>query len=197
MDLLSYQRTIFGFHGCDRRVADSVLAGKAKLTASSNAYDWLGTGIYFWEHGPARAQEWAEAQARRKGSKIKHPAVLGAVIQLGNCFDLLDVRFTKILAVYARSLELELLATGKSLPENRTTGGRDYDWLKRHRDCYVLNYSIPELQRAENCTFQTVRGVFQEGELAFKGAGIKLKSHIQVAVRDPRAIVGYFRPGGL
>ena len=57
MDLLSYQRTIFGFHGCDRRVADSVLAGKAKLTASSNAYDWLGTGIYFWEHGPARAQE--------------------------------------------------------------------------------------------------------------------------------------------
>ncbi len=69
MDLLSYQRIIFGYHGCDSRVADSVLLGKTKLVASENAYDWLGSGIYFWEHGPARALEWAEAQARRKGSK--------------------------------------------------------------------------------------------------------------------------------
>ena len=53
MDLLSYQRTVFGFHGCESRVADAVLAGKAKLLASENTYDWLGSGIYFWEHGPA------------------------------------------------------------------------------------------------------------------------------------------------
>ena len=116
MDLLSYQRTIFGFHGCDRRVADSVLAGKAKLTASSNAYDWLGTGIYFWEHGPARALEWADTQARRKRGGIKRPAVLGAVIQLGNCFDLLDIRFTTELATAASVLAQELAAQGKSLP---------------------------------------------------------------------------------
>ena len=35
MDLLSYQRTIFGYHGCDSRVANSVLEGKAKLIACS------------------------------------------------------------------------------------------------------------------------------------------------------------------
>jgi hypothetical protein len=52
MDLLSYQRTVFGFHGCDKRVADAVLTGKTKLSASENAYDWLARGIYFWEHGP-------------------------------------------------------------------------------------------------------------------------------------------------
>lgn len=194
MDLLSYQRTIFGFHGCDRRVADSVLAGKAKLTASSNAYDWLGTGIYFWEHGPARAREWAKAQARRKGSKIKRPAVLGAVIQLGNCFDLLDVRLTTELATVARVLSHELAAQGRSLPENESASPQDYDWLKRHRDCFVLNYSIPIISDVYRSPFHTVRGVFQEGEPAFEGAGVKLKSHIQVAVRDPRAIVGYFRP---
>ena len=39
MDILSYQRTVFGFHGCDKRVADSVLTGKTKLSASENAYD--------------------------------------------------------------------------------------------------------------------------------------------------------------
>ena len=89
MDLLSYQRTVFAFHGCDQRVADAVLSGKEKLAASENTYDWLGHGIYFWEHGPARAFDWAQQQSRRKRSKIRKPAILGAVISLGNCFDLL------------------------------------------------------------------------------------------------------------
>ena len=194
MDLLSYQRTVFGFHGCDSRVADAVLAGKAKLLASENTYDWLGSGIYFWEHGPARAYEWAEQQARRKGTKVKRPAVLGAVIQLGHCFDLLDVRFTKELAGTATELERRLKLRGQQLPQNQASGDGDFDWLKRHRDSIVINLAVPTIGRQYGITFQTVRGVFQEGEPAFTGAGIKLKSHIQIAVRDPHAIVGYFRP---
>lgn len=87
MDLLSYQRTVFAFHGCDRRLRDAVLTGKKRLNASLNTYDWLGSGIYFWEHGPMRALEWAMQQSKRKGAKIKEPAVVGAIIQLGNCFD--------------------------------------------------------------------------------------------------------------
>ena len=195
MDLLSYQRTIFGFHGCDSRLASAVLAGRSRLLTSSNTCDWLGHGICFWEHGPARAFEWAGQQARRKGSNIKRPAVIGAVIQLGNCFDLLDVRFTKELSLHAAEVQDELLAAGRALPRNETTGTGDFDWLRRHRDCFVLNAVIPRLERVHNCTFHSVRGVFQEGEPAFDGAGIKLKSHIQIAVRDPRALIGYFRPG--
>ena len=194
MDLLSYQRTIFGYHGCDSRVADAVLAGKAKLLASENTYDWLGHGIYFWEHGPARAFEWAEQQSRRKGSKIKRPSVIGAVIQLGNCFDLLDVRFTKELSLHATDIAQALQAEDRDLPHNETIGKGDFDWLRRHRDCFVLNAAIPRLEAVFDCTFHSVRGVFQEGEPAFIGAGIKLKSHIQIAVRDPRALIGYFRP---
>ena len=194
MDLLSYQRTIFGFHGCDSRVASAVLAGKSRLLASENTYDWLGHGIYFWEHGPSRAFEWAAQQARRKGSNIKRPAVIGAVIQLGSCFDLLDVRFTRELSLHAADLEKEFLAAGRSLPGNETSGTGDFDWLRRHRDCFVLNSVIPQMEKLHGCTFHSVRGVFQEGEPAFNGAGIKLKSHIQIAVRDPRALIGYFRP---
>ena len=194
MDLLSYQRIIFGYHGCDSRVADAVLAGKSKLVASENAYDWLGSGIYFWEHGPARAMEWAEQQSKRKGSKIKRPSVVGAIIQLGNCFDLLDIRFTRELSTAAHRLEQRLIAQGKALPENQPAGTRDFDWLRRDRDCFVLNSVIPVAEKLVGIPFQTVRGVFQEGDPAFRGAGIKLKSHIQIAVRDCRAIVGYFRP---
>ena len=59
----------------------------------------------------------------------------------------------------------------------------------------LLTYAvIPDMERINDCTFHSVRGVFQEGEPAFNGAGIKLKSHIQIAVRDPRALIGYFRP---
>jgi hypothetical protein len=197
MDLLSYQRTVFGFHGCDRRVAEDVLGGKRKLTASLNTYDWLGMGIYFWEHGPRRALEWATQQSKRKGSKIKHPAVLGAVIQLGNCFDLLDVQFTGMLAEAAVELEQALASEGASLPVNQSVGRHDFDWLRRDRDCFVLNQTIPAVEARGDCEFHSVRGVFQEGEPAFKGAGIKLRSHIQIAVRDPKAIIGYFRPEGM
>ena len=194
MDLLSYQRIIFGYHGCDQRVAEDVLLGRSALTASENSYDWLGSGIYFWEHGPARALEWAHQQSQQKRSKIKKPAVLGAVIQLGNCFDLLDVRFTVELARFAHILSTELTSRGQALPTNQTTRTGDYDWLKRHRDCFVLNSTIPAVEASWECDFDSVRGVFQEGQPAFDGAGIKLKSHIQIAIRDPRAIIGYFHP---
>src|SRR5262245_6700599 len=93
----TYERVVVGFHGCDAEVARKVLAGKALLKLSANLYDWLGGGIYFWEHGPARAYEWALEQARLRGDRIREPAVLGARINLGVCLDLLDTANTKIL----------------------------------------------------------------------------------------------------
>jgi len=45
-----------GFHGCDRKVGEKILAGPQKhLKVSTNPYDWLGSGAYFWENDPARA----------------------------------------------------------------------------------------------------------------------------------------------
>jgi hypothetical protein len=37
--------------------------------------------------------KWAKDQQRRK--KLAKPAVVGALIELGNCFDLMDTRFTE------------------------------------------------------------------------------------------------------
>ena len=91
-------------------------------------------------------------------------------------------------------MERRLAVQRIQLPENESASTGDFDWLKRHRDCFVLNATIPGLGEAIGRPFHTVRGVFQEGETAFTGAGIKLKSHIQIAVRDSRAIIGCFRP---
>jgi len=103
MDLLSYQRTVLAFHDCDRRLRDTVLTGKKKLNASLNAYYWLGSGIYFWEHGPIRALEWAMQQSKRNGTKIKEHAVVGAIIQLSDCFDLLDIGYPPALPIHLMS----------------------------------------------------------------------------------------------
>ena len=57
---------IIGFHGCDQTVVDKVLAGEENLLASTNDYDWLGNGIYFWENNETRALQWALDLANRK-----------------------------------------------------------------------------------------------------------------------------------
>jgi hypothetical protein len=42
--------------------------------------------------------------------------------------------------------------------------------------------------------FDTVRGMFREGGEVYPGAGFHEKTHVQIAVRDQRCIIGYFRP---
>ena len=81
---------VVGFHGCDKSVVDAVIAGKTELLASANDYDWLGSGIYFWENNEDRAWQWAKQLSTRKSSSVKEPAVIGAIIDLGYCLDLTD-----------------------------------------------------------------------------------------------------------
>lgn len=41
--------------------------------------------------------------------------------------------------------------------------------------------------------FDTVRGLFPEGEPAYEGGGILTKTHTQLAVRTPECVIGVFR----
>ncbi|MCW1915907.1 hypothetical protein OJ996_20130 [Luteolibacter sp. GHJ8] len=189
MNLAAYQRLIVGYHGCDASVAKKAIEKGEALLPSEKDYDWLGSEIYFWEHGPDRALAWAKQRCSQ--GKLKNPAVVGALIQLGNCFDLLDTRYTGILAPAFEELQKRLKFDGRDLPRNH--GGDDL--LRRDRDCMLLNWLLPQLEKeAGSQRFQTVRGMFQEGGAAFEGSGIRFKSHIQIAVRDPSCIIGYFRP---
>jgi hypothetical protein len=83
---------------------------------------------------------------------------------------------------------------GAAVPQNEPAHGRDRDLVRRKLDCAMLNWAIPEIEKALRVRFQTVRGVFQEGIPACPGSGIYKKSHIQVVVRDSGCILGYFLP---
>ena len=57
---------VLGFHGCDKEVGLGVLNGRIQLKPSNNEWDWLGEGIYFWEHNPLRGLEYAIEIANKK-----------------------------------------------------------------------------------------------------------------------------------
>lgn len=186
---------VLGYHGCDRAVGEAVLTGKSDLKASQNSYDWLGHGVYFWEHNPTRAIEWASllrAKPRKGRRRIKEPMAIGAVIDLGFCLNLLDAQFLSQLPIAFKKLQDFHSSVGEPLPKNRTMGGSK-DLLLRHLDCAVIE-TLHQLRVDEKKpAFDTARGVFVEGEAIFPGAAIQKFNHIQVCVRNPACIKGYFR----
>lgn len=182
---MRYDRTVIAYHGCDAAVADKLLAG-APFEPSQNDFDWLGEGIYFWEYGADRALRFASFQQDQ--GKVTTPAVIGAIVQLGRCFDLMDTRFTSLLPDAYEMCRQAYATAGKSLPVNL---GKTPDKKLRRLDCAVLNLY---LQQRGDEAFQSVRGAFEEGEPAFDGSMIRRETHIQIAVRDPRCILGVFRP---
>lgn len=189
---------IMGFHGCDTVTYEKVLYRHEKLMASHNAYDWLDGGIYFWENSLARAEEWAASYCKRYNKKHpekepKKPAVIGAVISLGHCLDLADYGSSDILKNGYEILKLELSLCGKSLPVNRDVTGTG-DFLLRNLDCAVIERIHQYNREMGRKGYDSVRGVFIEGNPVFEGSGIKEKTHIQLCIVNPNCIKGYFKP---
>ena len=64
----------------------------------------------------------------------------------------------------------------------------------RYLDCAVIE-TLHGLRRQEReKPFDTVRGFFPEGRELYSGAGFRELDHIQICVRSPKQIIGYFLP---
>ncbi len=195
---------IIGFHGCDKDVCDNLLNQPNNIKKSEKPYDWLGHGIYFWENNYDRALQWAEEKQKR--GEIKEASVIGAVLTLDICFDLLESKFTKMAADYYGLMAATYNAVGKEMPKNRDAKADVYhDKILRELDCSVIeymHYSIEEQIKKDISAkgfstykkFDSARGVFTEGGPAYDGAGIQLKSHIQICIRNTNCIKGFFLP---
>ena len=178
---------VLGFHGCDISTHEKVLKGGEELNYSTNTYDWLGHGIYFWEQSPQRALEYATLlmhHPERSKTKIETPSVVGAIIDLGNCLNLLD---SLCISVVKTAYEAYLSVTPhEEIPQNK--GGNDL--LKRYLDCAVIQF----LHGTTNNKYETVRGLFREGDPLYTNAGFYEKTHIQICVKNASCIKGYFDP---
>jgi hypothetical protein len=182
---------VLGFHGTDHTIIKEVLHGRQDLKSSMNHYDWLGNGIYFWDNNSARAIEWAGELSRRPESRIKNPAAIGAIIDLGHCFDLLDSKYLSLIKQGYKVLHDSVAGSGKPLPQNR---GATRDLLLRELDCSVIE-AVHEIRLSNGeAPFDSVRGMFCEGEQVYPTAGFRDKDHIQLCIRNLDCIKGYFLP---
>lgn len=186
---------VLGFHGCDQSVVNKILnSHEEHLKPSNNSYDWLGDGVYFWLNDPQRAYEWAVDSSKRK-NKIKRPAVIGAIIDLGMCLNLCEQESISLLKKSYD--ELSSIFKQLNLDINREFRNKVPDsggfMLLRKLDCLVIRH-VHDMVEEKGISFDTVCGYFQEGNDAYLGSGIREKSHIQVCVRNTDCIKGYFLP---
>jgi hypothetical protein len=184
---------VLGYHGCDRKVAERVLSGRQTLTLSHNDYDWLGDGIYFWEHNARRAYDYAAElrdRPRNREHHVREPAVVGAIIDLGLCLNLLDSRFIDLVRAAYDGLKRVSRDAGTQMPRNSVGP----DLLVRKLDCAVIRFLHATREAEDKEPFDTVRAAFLEGERLYRNSGFTAQNHIQLCVRNTACIKGYFRP---
>ncbi|HEY8933501.1 MAG TPA: hypothetical protein VIM44_09335 [Rariglobus sp.] len=180
---------IIAYHGCDKTVALKVVSGQEQQVRSVNEYDWLGSGLYFWEDSQARALQWAQEEVGKPNSKIKIPAVLGAVIDLGNCLNLVDSEHLQLVKA-AHEAYVTLCAVSGLMPAKNK--GKDLKARFLDKAVFETLHKLREDQRLE--AFDSVRAFFVEGEPLYENAGLRALDHVQICVRNPKQIIGYFLP---
>ena len=184
---------VLAYHGCDADVAEKIFNGQETVKSSTNDYDWLGSGSYFWESDQDRALRWAKEQVSR--SRYKKPALVGAIINLGNCLNLSTQEGVGLLKLAYQSYRQIRMKNGQPLAVNKDPSLiKDGDRVLRRLDNAVIERLHLIVKESGIEAFDTVRGMLREGEPIYAGAGFWERTHVQIAVRNPANVIGYFRP---
>lgn len=180
---------ITGFHSCDKEIGLKILNGADVLKPSENTWDWLGPGVYFWEQNPIRALEYAIACATGKQKNkvpIKTPFVIGAIIELGNCLNLIEQNSLNIVKEAHAGLENTMKAGNQKMPINKGTN--------RQLDCAVIQYVHHTNKKLNDKPYDTIRSAFIEGKEIYPGSNFTERLHIEICVINTSFIKGYFLP---
>jgi hypothetical protein len=160
-----------GYHGTSHSRAQRILA--EGFRPSMNGYDWLGTGVYFWQDAPNHALHWARKIYPQEPVVIKSRLRLDATwIDLLDMSDIDNPDFW--LDSYNRFTEM-CHGAGQSLPtQNPDIPG------KRYLDCAFFDY-------VKTSVFKTdprgaIRSAFVEGKQIFPNSAIFDRTHVQIAI---------------
>jgi hypothetical protein len=167
----------------------AVLNGQMDLSPSDNSWDWLGGGIYFWEQNPVRALKYAEESksgSQKNKIRIKTPFVLGAIIELGNCLNLMEPMSLGIIKSSYKSLKDIYKNLGEPMPQNRGAN--------RQLDCAVIKYVHETRKETNQQPYDTIRCPFQEGYPVYDTSSFTERLHIEICVLNRELIKGYFLP---
>lgn len=82
---------------------------------------------------------------------------------------------------------------GEKVPTNKI-GKKGTDLLLRELDCRVIEYLHNLNKRYKKYEYDSVKGIFIEGNPVYDNSGIYEKTHVQICIRNPNCIKGYFSP---
>lgn len=168
---LSQPLRVYGYHGTSQEKAQEIIDRGFNL--STNDYDWLGTGVYFFQDAPVRALTWA--RERYPDS----PAVIRSELVLENCIDLLDIDWYPIVRETYKMFVLEYERANIPLPRQNPQRS------KAHRlDCAFFNYIVEKILEPQGETIGCIRAVFNEGDRIYPNSAIVDRAHIQILIRD-------------
>lgn len=117
---------------------------------------------------------------------IQTPFVLGAIIDLGNCLNLVEADSLNILSDAYTGLKKMMDFAGKEMPKN--VGAN------RQLDCEVFKYVHFANNDSNRPPYDSIRCAFSEGQSIYPGTDITTRLHVQICVINPDCIKGYFLP---
>ncbi len=212
---MSHSNLVLAYHGCDITLRDELLAGLTHLKASKNAYDWLGTGIYFYEADPDRALEHATTvrdhpERFLAASAIASPAVIGVALDVSRWLDMSTHTALHEFKAASKTCQEGFGAKNQPVPQNGPAFEGDKDNLYRPFDNAI--FTTLHGLRAQECAkairqqrfddaaelrpYQAVRSAFSQGQKIADHSEFKTKNHTQIALIDNGCIRGYFIPVG-
>ena len=114
---------------------------------------------------------------------------IGAVIDLGNCLNLIDADHLKFVAA-THEAYINLCSVSGLKPLENKGQNLGASFLDR-----AVIETLHELRRRSGSKpFDSVRAFFVEGKPLYDTSGLRGLDHIQVCVRNSQNIVGYFSP---
>ena len=119
---------------------------------------------------------------------------MGAIIDLGNCLDFTDSRYLNLLPDAYAGLKALMESIKTPMPENKKVSPDSEDFLLRKLDCAVIEILHQMNKQQGKTPYDSVRGVFWEGAEMYPNSSFRINNHIQVSVRNPNCIKGYFIP---
>ena len=150
--------------------------------------------MYFWEHDPRRAYQYSLAVKNNQqySSQVKHsndrkqytPFVLGAIIHLNACLNLLEQNGLREVKESYQALKEIREKLNQPIPENKANN--------RKLDCATINYLHHIRQKQGLPHYTSVRAMFLEGQPLYDNAGFNSQNHLQICVRDFSCVLGFF-----
>jgi hypothetical protein len=181
---------VHGYHGTTVEKAEVIC--REGFRDSTNDYDWLGKGIYFWQDAPELALIWARRRHRNSDLAVIYAEIM---MNIDLTIDLFDSNPDNGYIQAFRDSYKRFRDLISTMPRTEQQG------LFHRLDKLMIDFAVDNLIPSTHSgkKIQVVRSVFIHGEPLFppfeqnEKSALHDMSHVQIAVRDHNVIRSHYR----